>query len=82
MSFLVGFIDGNLAFVIDIGVGETLRSDHHGFVPASLDGVAGVVALAADSANNLDVSTATGANLANVSLGAVGTATYTGTPGM
>jgi autotransporter-associated beta strand protein len=38
----------------------------------------GTAALAVSSANNLDFSSATGANLPNVSLGAVGTATYTG----
>ncbi len=39
----------------------------------------GCAALAAASANNLDFSSATGANLANVSLGAVGAESYTGT---
>ena len=39
----------------------------------------GTAALAAASANSLDFSSATGANLANVSLGAVGTQSFTGT---
>jgi autotransporter-associated beta strand protein len=40
---------------------------------------AGAVALAVDSAGNLDFSSATGANLSAVSLGSVGNTTYTGT---
>jgi fibronectin-binding autotransporter adhesin len=39
----------------------------------------GSAALAISSANNLDFSSATGANLPNVSLGAVGNASFTGT---
>jgi autotransporter-associated beta strand protein len=39
----------------------------------------GTAALAFNSANNLDFSSATGANLPSVSLGAVGSETYTGT---
>jgi fibronectin-binding autotransporter adhesin len=48
-----------------------------GFVGKVVNTSAGVVALAADSANNLDFSLA-GANMTAASLGAVGLATYSG----
>jgi fibronectin-binding autotransporter adhesin len=48
-----------------------------GFVGKVVNTSAGVVALAADSANNLDFSAA-GANMTAASLGAVGSATYSG----
>ncbi len=52
------------------------QSDLARILPASL----GVIALAASTSNNLDFSTATGANLPSVSLGASGgTFTYSGT---
>ncbi len=51
------------------------QTDLDTIAPAS----AGVVALAASTSNNLDFSTATGANLPSVSLGAVGAFTYSGT---
>lgn len=49
------------------------------FLGRIASGSTGVVALRANSSNNLDFSSATGANLTNTSLGTTGTFTYNGT---
>ncbi len=60
------------AMVTNFAIGQSQLNQ---VSPASV----GVVALGAASSNNLDFSSATGANLANISLGAQGSFTYSGT---
>jgi autotransporter-associated beta strand protein len=84
-----GVLQFNLAVSIGgTGVSVTLNNGaaaaagyamDQAFLGRITSGSSGSAAVAIASANNLDFSSGTGANLPNVSLGAVGTVSYTGT---
>ncbi len=73
---------GSTGVTVTVNSGATVAAgyaiDQTDFLDRITTASTGCAALAVNSANNLDFSTA-GANLASVSLGAVGSATFTGT---